>query len=49
MSLEDICEKFAILTQGAIAAKKRDQIIALIQSLESLPNISRLSHLLVKN
>jgi 2-methylcitrate dehydratase PrpD len=49
MSFEEICEKFVILTQGKIAAKKRDQIITSIQSLESLPSISRLTNLLVKH
>jgi len=49
MSFEEICEKFVIITQNKISAKKRDQIIAMIQSLESMPNISHLMKLLAKN
>ncbi|MHB9099803.1 MAG: hypothetical protein ACYC5X_18515, partial [Syntrophales bacterium] len=49
MSFEEICNKFKILTQDKISVGRRDQIIALIQSLESVPSVSNLTALLVKD
>jgi 2-methylcitrate dehydratase PrpD len=49
MSFDEICNKFAILTQDKISTGRRDQIIALIRSLESVPSISNLTALLVRD
>ena len=42
MSYEEICEKFTVVTRDKIDGKKRNQIIDMIENLESVSNISSL-------
>jgi len=48
MSYEEICEKFTVVTRDKIDGKKRNQIIDMIENLESVSNISSLVKLLLK-